>query len=140
MNEYLPILLAGKKHRHLKGFRRRIISTLEELQNSSWWEKAKDPTVQAGISRASELWFRKFGQKSRVARRLNEALKLLKSATGNKQLTTPRNIIILTAVILYTITPLDGIPDIIPVVGWLDDLGLLALAVKTVMDAIRPSK
>ncbi len=138
--ELLPILLAGKKHRHLKGFRRRIIRTLEELQNSSWWEKAKDPTVQAGISRAAELWFRKFGQKSRVARRLNEALKLLKSATGNKQLTTPRNIIILTAVILYTITPLDSIPDIIPVVGWLDDLGLLALAVKTVMDAIRPSK
>ena len=96
--------------------------------------------MQAGISRAVELWFQKFGQKSRVARRLNEALKLLKSATGNKQLTTPRNIIILTAVILYTITPLDGIPDIIPVVGWLDDLGLLALAVKTVMDAIRPSK
>ena len=31
-------------------------------------------------------------------------------------------------------------PDILPVVGWLDDLGLLALAVKTVMDALSVKK
>ena len=34
--------------------------------------------------------------------------------------------------IIYVISPLDLIPDVIPVIGWLDDLGVLAWAARQV--------
>lgn len=34
---------------------------------------------------------------------------------------------------LYIVLPLDLIPDVIPVVGWLDDLGVLAWAARQVL-------
>ena len=42
-----------------------------------------------------------------------------------------RAIIALLA-ILYVISPLDLIPDFIPVIGWLDDLGVLVWAARQV--------
>lgn len=33
---------------------------------------------------------------------------------------------------LYIISPLDLIPDVVPVIGWLDDLGVLAWAARQV--------
>lgn len=43
-----------------------------------------------------------------------------------------RTIIALLA-FLYIVSPLDLIPDVIPVIGWLDDLGVLAWAAKQVL-------
>ena len=31
--------------------------------------------------------------------------------------------------ILYTLSPLDLIPDVIPVIGWLDDVGVIAFVI-----------
>ena len=33
------------------------------------------------------------------------------------------------AAVVYVISPLDLIPDAIPVIGWLDDIGVMSLAV-----------
>ena len=43
-----------------------------------------------------------------------------------------KRIIIVLFAILYVISPLDLIPDFIPVIGWLDDLGVLAWAARQV--------
>lgn len=137
--DMLPVLLSGSKPGPA-GFRKRLIHTLDELKQSEWWEKARDPKVQASICNTAEMWLHQFGKKNKVALRVSEAIQLLRRSLKDKKVATPRNIIILTAVILYTITPLDGIPDILPIVGWLDDLGLLALAVKTVADALAGRK
>lgn len=32
--------------------------------------------------------------------------------------------------ILYVISPIDLIPDVLPILGWLDDLGVIALALQ----------
>jgi uncharacterized membrane protein YkvA (DUF1232 family) len=36
------------------------------------------------------------------------------------------NPLVLLGCVLYILSPIDFIPDVIPVVGWIDDLGVLA--------------
>lgn len=43
-----------------------------------------------------------------------------------------KKIIIVLLAFIYVVSPLDLIPDFIPVIGWLDDLGVLAWAAKQV--------
>ena len=43
-----------------------------------------------------------------------------------------KRVIIALLALLYIISPLDLIPDWIPVIGWLDDLGVLAWAARQV--------
>lgn len=37
--------------------------------------------------------------------------------------------LLVLAAVLYVISPVDLIPDVLPVVGWLDDIGVMGLAV-----------
>jgi uncharacterized membrane protein YkvA (DUF1232 family) len=41
-----------------------------------------------------------------------------------------KRIIIVLLAFIYIVSPLDLIPDFIPVIGWLDDLGVLAWAAR----------
>jgi len=43
-----------------------------------------------------------------------------------------KKIIIVLLAFIYVVSPLDLIPDFIPVIGWLDDLGVLAWAARQV--------
>ena len=43
-----------------------------------------------------------------------------------------KRVIIALLAMIYVISPLDLIPDFIPVVGWLDDLGVLVWAARQV--------
>ena len=43
-----------------------------------------------------------------------------------------KRVIIAVLAMLYVISPLDLIPDFIPVIGWLDDLGVLVWAARQV--------
>lgn len=60
--------------------------------------------------------------KIKASRRLFES--------GRKgELWTPRNKIIAALALLYLISPIDLIPDwVVPIIGWLDDLGVIGLA------------
>jgi uncharacterized membrane protein YkvA (DUF1232 family) len=42
---------------------------------------------------------------------------------------------VLVATVMYVVTPIDIIPDVIPVVGWLDDLVVLALGLRPFLDS-----
>lgn len=39
------------------------------------------------------------------------------------------------AALVYLALPIDAVPDILPLVGWLDDAGMLALAVSQLLRA-----
>lgn len=41
------------------------------------------------------------------------------------------------AALAYTVMPLDAVPDVIPVLGWLDDLGVLSAATWFIVREIR---
>ena len=43
-----------------------------------------------------------------------------------------KRVVIVFLAFLYVVSPLDLIPDFIPVIGWLDDLGVLMWAAKQV--------
>jgi len=45
----------------------------------------------------------------------------------------PKALVVLA--ILYLVWPLDAVPDLVPILGWLDDLGLDAVAVWYLMHA-----
>jgi uncharacterized membrane protein YkvA (DUF1232 family) len=47
-----------------------------------------------------------------------------------------RKVLLLLAV-LYVVSPIDAIPDVIPVIGWLDDIGVLGLAATMLINDAR---
>jgi uncharacterized membrane protein YkvA (DUF1232 family) len=47
-----------------------------------------------------------------------------------------RKVLLLLAV-AYVISPIDAIPDVIPVIGWLDDIGVLGLAATMLLNDAR---
>lgn len=111
-----------------------MINDITTLENSTWGAKMKDPKVIETLEKDVLQWLNTKGKNSPAAKRAALALKIFRSGRAG-QLLTPRNIIILGASLLYTICPLDCIPDVVPVIGWMDDLGLLAMA----LGAIAPT-
>jgi uncharacterized membrane protein YkvA (DUF1232 family) len=45
---------------------------------------------------------------------------------------------VLVGALAYFVVPFDGVPDIVPMLGFTDDAAMLAAAMKLVIDAIRP--
>jgi len=50
------------------------------------------------------------------------------------------NLSIIVATIVYIISPLDALPDMIPLMGWIDDMTVVAYAVSKLTDEIRKYK
>jgi len=46
------------------------------------------------------------------------------------------NLSIIVATIVYVVSPLDAIPDLIPVLGWLDDASIVGFAISKLADEI----
>jgi uncharacterized membrane protein YkvA (DUF1232 family) len=63
-----------------------------------------------------------------MLRRPGAVVRLL---TDDRAPTFPRIVAVLA--VLYVLLPIDAIPDVIPILGWLDDLGVVSLAFGYVM-------
>jgi uncharacterized membrane protein YkvA (DUF1232 family) len=83
-------------------------------------------------------FWNKLGSYSRVAGTevIERALQLFYAAQDSRTPAWARGVIF--ASLGYFIAPLDAIPDLVPVAGYSDDLGVLALAVATVIFYITP--
>ncbi|WP_312137089.1 DUF1232 domain-containing protein [Sphingobacterium sp.] len=46
------------------------------------------------------------------------------------------NMSVIVATIIYVVSPLDAIPDLVPVLGWLDDASIVGFAISKLADEI----
>lgn len=68
----------------------------------------------------SNLEFSKIGDKVKVLARMLRAY-----VDGTYRVVPWKSIIVLTAVLIYFVMPIDLIPDIVPVTGYIDDFALI---------------
>lgn len=114
---------------------KRIPESIEEIEHSKWFKKLNKPELIAGMEVAAEAWLKKHGKKSKIGKQLHAALLLYRQSKAGNVL-TPRNVAILAFSILYAVFPADAIADIIPVIGWMDDMGILSLAFSAIITSM----
>lgn len=105
-----------------------IPGTVESLEASKWAKEAESPDTKKKLMEETPKMLQKLSGKPVAARAL-KAFDLYKNAiSGGGDVLNARNLIVLGAALLYFISPIDCIPDFMPIVGWMDDIGVLALA------------
>ncbi len=112
------------------------INTIEQLLHSRWGRLAQDPEIRRKIPAMLGSLLERLPSSHPVVARIRLALRLFEKESAGG-LVNSRNLIILSAALLYTFWPADAIPDILPLVGWLDDVGLLTLALSTLASSFR---
>ncbi len=115
------------------------ISSVEQLLRSRWAQLAQNPETRRKIPGMLRQLLEHIPTAHPVVNRIKFALRLFeKESKGG--LVSSRNIIILSAALLYTFWPADAIPDILPLVGWMDDIGLLTLVLTSLGAALHKEK
>ena len=94
-------------------------------------EILKNPQLLADFEAAVTKFLAAKSKGNPTIRRAEQAMNLFRSGKAG-ELLTPRNVLLLGAALLYLISPLDGIPDLVPVIGLLDDLGILSMVLALV--------
>ena len=111
-------------------FQIKLILSLDALQKSEWYRKVSDPQTLSALLGQAEQWLQRHPSSSPVYRYMLRIVGVLRHMNMNGQLFTKRNALILAAIVLYTISPADVVPDVLPAAGMLDDLLLLILGVR----------
>jgi len=96
----------------------------EEFQN----EKLDYEKLKKAENKASKL--------GEVSGNFLLMVKMAKDAISGDFKLTGGEMAILIGAIVYVISPIDAIPDIIPVLGWTDDIGIVGIALKKLSDAL----
>lgn len=89
-----------------------------EFKKSQWYQAASQQGAESHIRKGLEGW------KSRVRSTgiISKANELWGYITGGQASGTEK--VLVLAALTYIISPIDLVPDAIPVLGWLDDIGL----------------
>ena len=64
-------------------------------------------------------------------------IEMIKAATSGEYPLPAWAIATIIGAIIYVVSPIDAVPDIIPVAGWLDDGAVVAAAVKDLEEVIK---
>ena len=65
---------------------------------------------------------------------------MAKDIMAGKYKVNPWNASIIVATIIYVVSPIDAIPDIIPILGWLDDVTIVGYALSKLSDELKRYK
>lgn len=104
----------------------------------AWSDKVKRPAMNlAEDERVVRAGF--WGKLKRVAAGLPFAEDLLSAYYCAFDRETPLQVrAVLVGALAYFVIPFDGMPDVLPLLGFADDAAVLAAAMKLVIDNIRP--
>ena len=64
-------------------------------------------------------------------------IEMIKASISGEYLLPAWVIAAIIGAIIYVVSPIDAVPDFIPVAGWLDDAGVVAAAVKALEEVIK---
>ena len=67
-------------------------------------------------------------------------LQMAKDTFAGKYKMSAWNMSVIVGTIVYVISPIDAIPDVIPVLGWLDDVTIVGYAIKSLAEEIKKYK
>lgn len=113
-------------------------SSVDDLEQSSWGQSAASRETQQKLLNSIPRLMKRLDASSPIVKQGKTAFSLFeKWYDAGQELASPRNVIILGGALLYWLSPVDAIPDVLPVVGWLDDIGVLAMAVSFVSSNLR---
>ncbi len=112
------------------------IHSIDQLLRSRWAQLAQDPEMRRKLPAMLRRLLERIPSSHPVVNRIRFALRLFEQESAGS-LVNSRNLIILSAALLYTFWPADAIPDILPLVGWFDDVGLLTLVLASLSESFR---
>ena len=98
-----------------------------DFLNSRWMDLAKAKGAEKKVRKEFDQWV-KSAKDTKLVKRAQQLWKYFNSGKVSKA-----EKVILLAALLYLISPVDLVPDTIPVVGWLDDLGVAGLVLDYVL-------
>lgn len=67
-------------------------------------------------------------------------VRMAKDIMAGKYKVNAWNASVIVGTIIYVVSPIDAIPDIIPVLGWLDDVTIVGYAISKLSDEIKKYK
>ena len=121
--------------RSLRGeqLRRRVL----ELFESRWVGKSQEAAAVAEIGSELDGKLAQVEQrKDPYRKQLLGVVRQLRSLWNRRDQLKPRHVGYLAAALLYFISPLDAIPDIIPGLGFADDLIVLTFVLRMIVNAV----
>ncbi len=95
-----------------------------DFVDSKWCKEAQDPKVQSALHQNFKAWQGRV-RNTGILERASQLFHFFLSP----KITASQKIIVGGA-LLYIIAPIDLIPDVIPIAGWLDDLGVAGFALR----------
>lgn len=116
---------------------------IEKFQNSNWLEKAqnclKTPEELKQLSDKLSGYMNKDGLKD-VRNQLTQLLVYLKQLLTKGYYDYKDNtLVLIVAVIIYVVSPIDLMPDFLPAVGFIDDSALVAWLFQKLGDKLTQS-
>lgn len=113
----------------------------KQLLEQRFLRRARDPGAERQIHEHLEAKMDKIkDRRDAYVEKLRELLKQAKALWANRVNLKPKHVLYLAAALLYFISPVDAVPDPVPVLGYVDDLLILSWTVAMIISALRAVK
>ncbi len=113
-------------------YQNKLLPSVEALLQSKWGRMVGDPQFRGQLIDLAEAWLTKH-KESPLAAHLIRLLKMLRPLLTGTEPLSKTKMLAIAAAVLYVISTLDAVPDFLPLIGWLDDLGVITMVLRYVL-------